>query len=89
MMAISPHNQESPDGVLLSRMQEQDMFATLIDHMLINGILYRRCPVCRCGPIPRNAGSVLWCDDCIDDALSGTESLSDFINRKRKVPDGR
>jgi hypothetical protein len=78
-----------PDKALLSRMRGLSMYATTVDYMILDGELFRRCPVCRCGPIPRNAGNVMWCDDCLEECDNSSESLQDFIARKRAaVPTG-
>lgn len=75
----------SADDDLLAVMRGQYRYATLKDHMLADGVLHLRCGICRVNPVPHNAGSVLWCDPCLDELLSfeGRGSLDEFIARKR------
>jgi hypothetical protein len=74
-----------PETALLAQMRQISPYATLVDYMLLNGELFRRCPICRCGPVPRNAYNVMWCDDCLTEADNSRETLEEFIARKRAM----
>jgi hypothetical protein len=72
------------DEELLAKMREQYQYATLESHILQDGVLYLRCHVCLVKPVPIY-GSVLWCDDCIDEFFEDKRGvMTDFIERKRK-----
>jgi hypothetical protein len=77
-----------PDAALLAKMREHYQYATLVDYMLVDGELFRRCGICRCAPIPRNARNVMWCETCLEECSNSTESLDAFVARKRTVPRG-
>jgi hypothetical protein len=72
------------DAELLAEMREQYEYATLEDHMLADGMLRRRCGICRVNPVPANAVCVMWCDPCVEECLAGGETLDAFVIRKRR-----
>jgi hypothetical protein len=64
-------------------------YANLVDFMFFGNGVFRRCGLCRCRPVPRTAGSVLWCEPCVDEFLDGNLSLDEFVDGKRlAVPQG-
>jgi hypothetical protein len=67
----------------LAEMREQYEHATLEAHMLVKGMLYRRCNICKVRPVPHNALVFIWCDPCLDEFLQKQESLEEFVARKR------
>lgn len=69
----------------LAEMRKQYEDATLEDHILVNGVVYLRCHICKKNPVPHFA-CVLWCENCIDEFLSNKdkEGISDFVVRKKK-----
>jgi hypothetical protein len=80
------------DGELLARMRRQYQYAALETHMLdADGVLRLRCGICRARPVPPSAGSVIWCDQCLDECLAGDMSLEEFTaaKRPRSVPGTR
>lgn len=71
------------DDDLLAVMRAQYKYATLETCVLVGGIVYQRCLVCGKGPVPHEAGSVRWCDPCLDECLENAETPADFVARKR------
>jgi hypothetical protein len=71
---------------LLAEYRKHYKYATLEDYILVGGVLYNRCRVCGKNPIPQHAGSVRWCDPCVDEFLDGREpeTMEEFIERKRE-----
>jgi hypothetical protein len=72
------------DEELLAAMRAQYKYATLEKHMLVDGIVYARCLVCLIRHVPREAGSVRWCDPCVDECLETRETPEEFVTRKRR-----
>jgi hypothetical protein len=71
------------DAELLAEMRKQYAYATLADHMLVDGVLHLRCRICDVNPVPHNAGVALWCDQCLAECVDGDEDLNAFVARKR------
>jgi hypothetical protein len=73
------------DEELLAEYRKQYEYAMLETHMLVDGILYQRCHICRKNPLII-FGCVLWCDACINEHLNEKpeETVTQFITRKRR-----
>lgn len=74
------------DEELLAEYRKQYEHATIETHMLVDGKLYQRCHVCFKNPLIV-FGNVMWCDQCLDEYLSGNhkglDAMCEFIARKR------
>jgi hypothetical protein len=71
------------DEELLDEMRLQYKYATLEDHMLVDGKVFRRCGACQKRPVPPEAGAVMWCDPCLDECLAGDLEPAEFYKWKR------
>lgn len=72
------------DEEMLAEMRKHYEYAMLEDYILVDGVLYGRCRICRVRPIPHTAVHVMWCDQCMDECEASSESLEDFVARKRQ-----
>lgn len=57
------------DAELLAAMRAVYQYATLEDHMLVDGRVRLRCRRCRVSPLPGCWGCVMLCDPCLDARL--------------------
>lgn len=73
------------DEEILAEMRKQYQYATLEHHILVGGVLYGRCMICKERPIPHTAIHVMWCELCIDECLTIGEGVEAFVARKRKT----
>lgn len=71
------------DEELLAEMRKHYQYATLEDYILVDGVLYGRCGICRKRPIPHTAIHVMWCDECMNECEESNEGLEAFVARKR------
>jgi hypothetical protein len=71
-------------------MREVYLYANLVDNMYLDGDIFRRCGICRCHPVPREAAFVLWCNPCFDafDNRPSGQSLDEFLESRRTIPRG-
>jgi hypothetical protein len=54
-------------GEELIEMRKQYSYATLENHMLVDGVLHLRCKQCNERPVPKGWCFVCLCDPCLDE----------------------
>lgn len=63
------------DAEVLAEMRRQYPYATLEDHILVDGVVYLRCGQCKTRPVPKGWSFMQWCDMCLNDPKVGVPSM--------------
>jgi hypothetical protein len=67
---VEPKDPVTEDEQLLAEMRRHYEFATLENHMLVDGALYLRCTKCWLRPVPHGWSFIPRCNECLSDTAS-------------------